>query len=120
MCQRQHRKAPLQFEKTYTEGVLRDATVWAASHTLVYLTFCQVALKFGRLIHVCYLDSQDLQSKKPMESRDMWKDDKGESGTCLTHHGEMSYVETACLKREVLTVTNSDGEAPGVTISLQK
>lgn len=40
---------------------LPDATGWAAVHILVYPTFRQVALKLGWLVHICYLDGQDLQ-----------------------------------------------------------
>ncbi|KAL0619826.1 Zinc finger protein [Plecturocebus cupreus] len=43
---------------------LPDATVWAAVHILVYPTFRQVALKLRRLVHICYLNSQDLQIRK--------------------------------------------------------
>lgn len=38
-----------------------DAAVWTELHTPVCLTFCQVALKLRRLIHICHLDCQDLQ-----------------------------------------------------------
>lgn len=43
------------------QGPPRDATVWAARHSPVNLTLCQVALKLRRLVHICYLDSQDLK-----------------------------------------------------------